>query len=1367
MKKKFIALILAVIMTATCVGAGVLNSPDIQLVDVESGESVSTVVIPKSERSEIAVDYDGSDLAYQWQLSSDGKTWINVYGQTEESIKLSYAMVCNMLSDDGTAQVRCIVTDADNKYESNTAEVSFVEDKAVSAVDNSAAAKPAAPAVDNSAAVKAVAPAKAASLTDDDAEEPSEIYNIVINYKFGSGSKRSGESAYEQYVASVSAGLAYKVKVTLPVITGYAAYLEGETTPITEYQFNVDSVDRNISIDIYYQPATVNYTVTHHFQNIDDDKYTVDTTKTQIIQGTTEQVVPDNLAAAVDGFTSLYYERPEISAAGDTVVEIYYDRYYYLMKFDLDGGYGVEPIYARYGAPISVAAPTKHGYTFNGWDPALPATMPAKDTSYKASWTAGTSGFTVVFWYENANDNGYSFAGTYKPADVAPGTVKKSDDYKNQSFTGRDDSHFTYNAAKSQTVTVKGDGSTVLNVYFTRNTYTLKFTDGTESVLSCAKEEHEHIYTGSYKKDGFLGMGGTTYYYGGCYPDGGKDWGGATKGNTICGKEEHEHNRRCYSEQPKVVKEITAKYQADIHSNFPINDSDGKTILWNVPDGCKSFKPGTYLASINTMPGENITFTIYDQVSAATIWYYVEALNGETGTHSYNGKNFILYKSVKYTKNGVLTYAEEFHDIIGFKQWASDPKFSSFDQDGQTNTIKNNNYLYYTRKSYNLKFYNYNDYVNGKGGSVQFEAPLKDHYFVPDYPADLEPNAYVFAGWYTTAGCYDGSEADLDTMKMPASDVILYAKWELVKHDVKLWLTDKMDTLIKVDGKDVQNVTHGEFATAPDEKPENGSWDFIGWFYKDANGKEKAFDFENIPVRQDLNIYAKWGSKTPKEYTVYYKTLIDGEEVEIASPTHSSGMAGYTKTFDAKTGNALYESYREGYFPDAASKSLVIDVDVNKNVVTFWYTQKQAVPYTVKYVNEDGTELFPDKIVEDNRKVVVTENAIIKSGYLPDAMQKTLILTAEGPNVITFVYKADTQHAYYTRTHYLEDVNGEFTIERDYFEAIGDIGTTYSIEENKYTGFTYDSGHTGEVKSGKLTLDGLNLKLYYTRNSYPYTVRYLDKDTLKEVASTVKRDAVKYGKQVTEDALSIPGYTPDVSQKNLIVSVDESKNVIIFYYTENKATIKYVAVGDGVSEGVCSVSKGSETVKVVTGMPSGSAATIKDNDPTYKFVGWYSDQDCTNKVRDDATFVPTKNSGDLWTNTTYYAKFEYNLTSMTIKKEVTGGAYDANDMFIFTVKDSSGKVFAKVAVTDGQSVTVNGLTVGEEYTVTEDNNWSWRYKDQNPQKITLTADPTQNVVTVKNEIENNNWLGASSYAINQCVQTIKSAIDNFVKDLFI
>lgn len=192
---------------------------------------------------------------------------------------------------------------------------------------------------------------------------------------------------------------------------------------------------------------------------------------------------------------------------------------------------------------------------------------------------------------------GYSVAGTFTPADVAPGTQKSSGDYQSQSFEGRDDKHFTYNADKAETVTVKGDGSTVLNVYYTRNTYTLKFRE-----LTC------------------------------------NSW------NPF-----HSHNDNCY----KVTKTITAKYQADIHSNFPIK-SGNSTILWSVPDGCSSFKPETYLASINEMPGEDITFNEYDKVSAATIYYYVESLAGNTGVYTREGKQFDLYKQVKYTKNGFL-----------------------------------------------------------------------------------------------------------------------------------------------------------------------------------------------------------------------------------------------------------------------------------------------------------------------------------------------------------------------------------------------------------------------------------------------------------------------------------------------------------------------------------------------------------------------------------------------------------------------------------------------------------------------------------------------------------------------------------------
>ena len=188
---------------------------------------------------------------------------------------------------------------------------------------------------------------------------------------------------------------------------------------------------------------------------------------------------------------------------------------------------------------------------------------------------------------------------------------------------------------------------------------------------------------------------------------------------------EHTHNDRCYQTSDLT---ITAKYQADIHGNFPIMEGN-KTIWWNVPNGCNSFKPGTQLGSIDTMPGENITFTRYDSESGADIYYYIETLNGEAGSYSHGGKNFKLYKTINIERSGYLTYTEEFHDITGFTQWWSDPAFSSFDQNGTTSTVKAKNYLCYTRNSYNLQFYNYNAYVTGTGGSVQYEAPLSQYHY--------------------------------------------------------------------------------------------------------------------------------------------------------------------------------------------------------------------------------------------------------------------------------------------------------------------------------------------------------------------------------------------------------------------------------------------------------------------------------------------------------------------------------------------------------------------------------------------------------------------------------------------------------------
>ena len=996
-----------------------------------------------------------------------------------------------------------------------------------------------------------------------------------------------------------------------------------EPNPAT-VEVNITDIQQDTSYTVTYKPAQVIFTVMHYQQNVGNDNYTLKETETKT--GYTESPVGDSLKKSYDGFTALLYDTTtKIAADGSTVVEIYYDRNYYLLTLNLDGGYGADPVYARYGAPISVDNPQKPGYAFGGWSPAIPTTMPAENTTCKAKWTLKDAvNFTVVFWYENADDANYSYAGSITDQAKA-GTDVKSADYQNASFTGRDTQHFTYNSAKVETVTVAGDGSTVLNVYFTRKTYTLKFKNGSKNVT------------------------------------------------------------------------ITAKYQADIHSNFPIKDGN-ETIWWKVPKGCESFKADTMLGSIDTMPGENIVFEKSGTQSGAVLYYYIETLNGETGTYTHDGKSFKLYKQITLKKECQLTYTEEFHNITGFTQWWSDPKFDKMEQGGVAYAgyhngglfgssyyyINEQNYLCYTRNSYNLKFYNYNAEVSGKGGSVQYEAPLSSYYFVPEYPAKLEANAYKFVGWYTTPGCYAGSEADLNTMTMPASDMILYAKWAPKTHTVKTYLTkDVLDN----NGETLQiwdNVPHGTAVTTPPAAPENGEYTFVGWFYVDEKGEEKAFDF-SMPVNRDLNLYAKWSSNTLITYKIQYR-LEDG--TEIAPPTTGSALAGSTKTFEAKTGTQLNESYQSGYFPKVSSHSITADIDNSaNNEYTFVYVAKPEVKYTVRYLDKatgepvvvDGVPTL-DKVVK-TRDAVVTETFKQITGYAPDAYQKRLVLSAkEEENVIIFWYTKDEIHAPVQIIHWVQNIEGAgYTEYQSSTNLNGVIHQEYSEDPLTIPGFTYNEEKSNA--SGILTAAGLVLNLYYDRIEYPYTFQFLEQGTNKVLAAPVTGSA-RYQAQVTQTAKNIPGYTlVSAEQQAINIAIEDlanvaAKNVKIFYYVEQTVNISYVAVQPtGVTGNT--VNPTLETLGVVTGNAQGSTATAAAG---CVFVGWYKDATCQQPV--DAAWVDgekitpakTKNYGqdenhqDVlgYEQATYYALFRQ--TQVTVRKEVTGNLGDKTKDFTFQCK---------------------------------------------------------------------------------------------------
>ena len=884
-------------------------------------------------------------------------------------------------------------------------------------------------------------------------------YTVVINYVF-----KGGKQAAPSWTATLAEGSNLEQTVTSPTVVGYAP----DQPSVDVF---VNNITENKTYTVTYHPANVGFTVNHYLQNVADNNYTLD--KTEEVGGFTESEVGDGLAETYPGFAALLYNtKAKVAADGSTVVEIYYDRNYYMMSFNLDGGYGVEPIYARYGASVKVENPTKPGYTFNGWEPDVPATMPVNGGTHTAQWQKNNANYTVQYWQENANDDGYSYKESTTKSAPSGNAVSGTDD---KTYAG-----FTYNAEKTdKDVIVKGDGSTVVNVYYKRNVYEVKF----------------------YKwQSGFLGFGGK------------------------------------WVEDASL--RITAKYGAFIGDKWPGGG-------WYVD---KSGETAQSYLSIMPLGGMNF----YGQQTGsytATATYYVEVLPGESGTFV-GGKYYKEHHkdTAKYSGSGLTVTNEDRYEIAGY----TCNKTISTKNGENYNGAK----FYYDRNKYKLEF---NDnFDHSVSDDMFFEQQLKESPkhkagYKPAYPSGLEAGAYDFGGWYIDKSCTEQVNWEA---KMPATNLIVYAKWAPKNHTVKAYLTKEV-----VGGEAIYtyHVPHGTAVPSAPANPTNGNYTFVGWFYEE-NGVEKAFDF-SMPIVKDLNLYAKWSSNTLVTYTIYYKS----GDIEIAEPTTGSALAGTTLTFEAKTGDELNEGYQNGYFPETGSHSMVMDIEGN-NEFTFVYVEMAKVGYTVRYLDKATGEPVvvngvptPDKTGETS-DAIITEKFKVITGYMPDSYQKRLVLSADAKeNVITFWYTKDEQHATILKNYWLQNADGNGYSSMPYREIseVGNIGTTYSAEVIDITGFTYNATPTNPhadhpaLASGVLTAEGLELNMYYDRVKYTYTVRYVDAaDNNKDIkpAENVTGEGL-FGAQVTGYQKKFNGYMPadnEPTQKSTIIK--NGTNEIIFYY---------------------------------------------------------------------------------------------------------------------------------------------------------------------------------------------------------------------------
>ena len=703
-------------------------------------------------------------------------------------------------------------------------------------------------------------------------------HTVIINYVF-----ENGKQAAPSWTATLAEGSNLEQTVTSPTVVGY------EPDPAT-VNVTVNNITENKNYTVTYYPANVGFTVNHYLQNVADNNYTLD--KTEHVDGYTESEVGGDLAKAYPGFAALLYNtKAKVAADGSTVVEIYYDRNYYMMSFNLDGGYGVEPIYARFGAALEVGTPTKPGYTFSGWEPQVPATVPAENTTHKAKWKVDDSvNYRVQYWQENANDDGFSYESSVQKK-AAPGTVITAANDKN--YTG-----FHYDHTDG--ATVAADGSSVVNVYYKRNTYTLTFKVNEGFIFDnwVIKAEFKNIKYGAdtspwwnQAPSGYLWhttSSGSTFYT--AAPD------MPNSNLTIYGKKSSGMSTIHYYE-----KGTTTSIKPDLKvqiSEWSFTDEDYIEI------------PGFKYDS-NKVQGNN--YYLYYTRNSYKLDFNSANVIVRSNTIPYDKALSSYYFEPSYP-TGIL---EEGGYV--FAGWYTDPGCTEAVA-WDTAKMPYNNTIFYAKwapKNHTVKTFLTKEKIE-ENDPIDTWDNVPHGTAVTNTPADPQNGAYVFVGWFYM----DGNVEKAFDFSMPVvKDLNLYAKWSsntLVTYTI----------YYKSGDTEIAEPTTGSALAGTTLTFEAKTGDELNEGYQSGYFPHTGSHSLTMDINGNNEFTFVYVAKEKVNYTVRY--LEKGTEKVL----HEE------KT--AETSNAIItEKFVQisGYAPDAYQKRLVLSANEAENVITFWYTE--------------------------------------------------------------------------------------------------------------------------------------------------------------------------------------------------------------------------------------------------------------------------------------------------------------------------------------------------------------------------------------------------------------------------------------------
>lgn len=905
------------------------------------------------------------------------------------------------------------------------------------------------------------------------------------------------------------------------------------------------------------------------------------------------------------------------------------------IHFNSAGGSYVAPQFVT-GNTSQPADPARPGFLFKGWyeESGKQFTFGSQLTSnitLIARWESNTSTkYTVIHWQEKADESGWSLHET----ETKTGGTGAQTAAASKSYPG-----FTAQTITQQTI--NGDGSTIVNVYYKRNVYAVKFFTikykGVWPFGSYVKDKEINRITAKYGANisnmwpggiWTTSPGGSTFQASiGTMPLGGDEFFKTDQGNA----------KADYYLQSLAGNYVLHHTDTGGPSSSIVTDEDRYPITGFTCNTAKSAKNGAWY---------NGAKFYYDRNS-----YQIVFMN-----HGSKEKELVRKYEQSIADAGYTPTAPANMQDYTFGGWFDNEKCegSAYVFTGKKMPAHNLTlYAKWVPKTYSVTVY---DVDQTKVIKTFTDVPMGRTIPEKQMPEDKVTlgTGDTFLGWMDMQ---DHMPFHFDTKIH--RDYELYAKTGNAEQFAVTYALGGGSGNAPVDSNRYARGAQAVVLPAAGVTPPTGK---VFLYWSAAGDSTRCYPGGKLTVTGNMTLTAVYGQKTEAVTVTYHSNFAPDKPHETADMPNNSTITlpGYTDldlpenpgyTFDGWNTQAdgLGTTYRPG------GKVLVDTMDPGNHLYAIW--AKGSYPLTIHYVYASGGEARPShtEAVEFGDLYSVTSPSI--PGYTADKPVVTGTMPA-APVTVTVTYTASTGTPYEVH-HYLEHLDGTYpSVPNKTDNLRGETDALTAAAAKSYDGFT-----PTEFKQERIKADGSTVvKIFYDRNSYLLTYKdslsagvYASQTYKYDAAVTAIADPTKTGYTFTGWSPTVPDKMPAEARTVYAQWRKTTPDTVVF--DPNNINGKTLAAK---SLTVYSGSAPWETFEVVVKEPAGtqrSSGTVRlsGGSQSASFTGF-------DLITFPAAGTYTFTVGEVDRNTRYMS-YDRNLYTLTVKVEEKGGMLVISDVY--------------------------------------------------------------------------------------------------------